>query len=291
MQFTPLADAQRRDFERDGFLVIPEALPAAMVERLLEVTDRLYAEGVAEQGLGERGFWQMRNCLVHDDAFLELLDWPLTVPLVVQLLSHNIQLITSHLVVRPQSPPGTEASYKQSGWHRDGGTGPSDLGEAQPRMFIKIAYWLSDLSESGRGAIRLLPGSNDTSVPPPDADFGREEDLEIQVKTGAAVLFENRTLHAVGPNLSELTRKSVFFGYGYRWLRPMDYITMPQELLERCDPIRRQLLGDCTEAMGYQLPKPEDVPLRTWLEEHTATVVSRQQETPGAFSSSAGGRS
>ena len=284
MEFTPLTERQRRDFERDGLLVVPDALPADLVQRLLEVTDRLYSDGVAADGLGERGFWQIRNCLVRNDVFLELLDWPATVPLVAQLLSHNIQLITSHLVVRPPSPPGTDQSYKQSGWHRDGGTSPSDLGLAQPRMFIKIAYWLTDLSETGRGAIRLLPGSNDTSMPPPGPD-DCEEELEVRAKPGTAVLFENRTLHAVGPNLSELTRKSVFFGYGYRWLRPMDYLAMPQELLERCDPIRRQLLGDCTEAMGYQLPKPEEVPLRAWLEEHTGSAVSPELETPGAFAS------
>lgn len=45
-----LTDEQRRQFERDGFLIVPEALPMAMVERLLEVVDRLY-----EQGCGRRG--------------------------------------------------------------------------------------------------------------------------------------------------------------------------------------------------------------------------------------------
>ena len=285
MDFTGLTPTQRQTFDRDGFLLIPDALPAAMVTRLLAVVDRLHAEGEKGDGLNDRGFWQMRNCLPRDDLFLELLDWPATVPLVVQLLSHNIQLITSHLVVRPPSPAGTGSSYKQSGWHRDGGTGPSDLGPAQPRMFIKIAYWLTDLSETGRGAIRLLPGSNDTAMAAPDADSGegREESLEIRVTPGTALLFENRTLHAVGPNFSEVTRKSLFFGYGYRWLRPMDYMTMPAQLLGRCDPIRRQLLGDCTGPMGFQLPEPADVPLRAWLAESTGEVPATHLETPGAF--------
>ena len=56
--------------------------------------------------------------------------------------------------------------------------------------------------------------------------------------------------HAVGPNHSTRVRESLFFGYGYRWLRPMDYVTMPAELLERCDPIRRQLLGDASTQLG-----------------------------------------
>ena len=280
MDFTQLGSQRRDDFERDGFLILPGALPKEMVERLLVVADRLQAEGMRTEGLNERGFWQMRNCLPEDDVFLELLDWPATVPLIVQLLNHNIQLITSHLVIRPPIPRDGDSSYGRSGWHRDGGTGPYDLGVAQPRMFIKIAYWLSDISEPERGAIRLFAGSNDTSVQPPEGDVDDQEQFAMRCQPGDAVLFENRTLHGVGPNFSELTRKSVFFGYGYRWLRPMDYITMPEELLERCDPIRRQLLGDCTGAMGYQLPEPDEVPLKAWLEDHTGETVDRTAEIP-----------
>ena len=254
MEFTPLTDEQRQSFDRDGFLVVPGALPDDLLQRLEAACDRLYAEGLAAEGLNDRGFWQMRNCLPRDDAFLELLDCPATVPLVVQLLSHNVQLITSHLVVRPPNPDGAGGNRKVSGWHRDGGTSPSDLGLAQPRMFIKIAYWLSDLAEPGRGAIRLLAGSNDTSVPKPEGDVDGEH-LEIRARPGDAVLFENRTLHAVGGNHSTVTRKSVFFGYGYRWLRPMDYASQPEKLLARCEPVRRAAARRQLRPHGLPAPR------------------------------------
>ena len=45
-----LTEQQRQEFERDGFLKVPGALPPSMVERLTEVVDRLYARGVAEEG-------------------------------------------------------------------------------------------------------------------------------------------------------------------------------------------------------------------------------------------------
>ena len=292
MEFTPLTEEQRGAFERDGFLVVADAIPPDLVERLLAAADRLFDEGLASDGLNDQNHWYLRNCLPRDDAFHDLLDWHTTVPLVVQLLNHNIQLITSHLIMRPPSPAGTDATNLQSGWHRDGGTAPSDLSAAQPRMSIKIGYWLSDLTRPGRGAIRFIPGSNDRSGKTPDTVDGRNPEgaVELQVSPGTAVLFENRTLHAVGPNLSEFTRKSVFFGYGYRWLRPMDYITMPPELIARCDPIQRQLLGDCTSPMGYQLPTDEDVPLRAWLEAHTGRDVDPRRETPGVFTSDGVGR-
>ena len=39
-------------------------------------------------------------------------------------------------------------------------------------------------------------------------------------------------------------------------------------LMERSDPIRRQLLGAKTYAMGTSSPREEDVPLRSWMLKH-----------------------
>jgi ectoine hydroxylase len=266
MESAVLTVEQRARFESDGFLVVPNALSSDMVERLTGVVDRLYEAGVRTQGLSKTHHWQMRNCVVADDLFLELLDWPATVPLVVDLLNWNIQLITSHCIVRAPSPPDAGAHWKAEGWHRDGGTSSTEMQEPHPRLFIKIAYWLTDLSEPGRGNIRFVPGSNRLMGRPAQAEgtpdpYGA---IEVCARPGDAVLFEQRTWHAVGANTSHLTRKSLFFGYGYRWMRPMDYVTMPPEILDRCNPIRRQLLGDAKTVLGHILPQDEDVPLKAW---------------------------
>jgi ectoine hydroxylase len=264
-----LTEEQRQQFARDGFLVVPDALPPAMVERLLAAVDRLYEQGLCEKGLSKVNHWELRNCLPADDLFLELVDWPTTFPLVVDLMNWNIHLITSHLVVRAPSPPEADAAWKATGWHRDGGTAATEMQEPHPLILMKIAYWLTDLSEPGRGAIRFIPGSHRLTGRPAQGEgepdpYGA---IELRAKPGDAVIFEQRMWHAVGPNTSEITRKSLFYGYGYRWLRPMDYVTMPQELLSRCDPIRRQLLGDASTQLGYWLPTDEDAPLRAWQRE------------------------
>ena len=45
-------------------------------------------------------------------------------------------------------------------------------------------------------------------------------------------------------------------------------MTIPEEMFERNDPIRQQLLGGGTNANGHFSPKDADVPLKVWLEEH-----------------------
>ena len=88
----------------------------------------------------------------------------------------------------------------------------------------------------------------------------------MTLKPGDAFLFEQRTWHGEGRNWSGHLRKTLFFGYGYRWVKPMDYILMPQELVDRCTPIQKQLLGVVTDPLSFYLPRDEDVPLKALVE-------------------------
>ena len=81
------------------------------------------------------------------------------------------------------------------------------------------------------------------------------------------MFFDRRLWHAASPNWSDVTRKILFYGYGYRWIRTKDDMTV-QELWPRCDPIRRQILGDGVNCNGHYTPTDDDVPLRVWLREH-----------------------
>jgi hypothetical protein len=42
-----------------------------------------------------------------------------------------------------------------------------------------------------------------------------------------------------------------------------------QHLYPELDPIRRQILGDGVNANGHFSPTDADVPLRSWLREHS----------------------
>jgi ectoine hydroxylase len=95
MEGSLLSPEQRKRFDSDGFLIVEDALPPDTVERLLEVVDRLYEEGRRNDGLTKTHKWDLRNCIVHDDLFMELLTYPKTFPLVVDLLGWNIKLSRS----------------------------------------------------------------------------------------------------------------------------------------------------------------------------------------------------
>ena len=86
--------------------------------------------------------------------------------------------------------------------------------------------------------------------------------------SGTAVLFDRRLWHASSPNYLDQSRKVLFYGYAYRWIRPKCIMDV-DDLRQKTTPIRRQLLGATASQDGYYLPSEGDVPLRTWLQENS----------------------
>ena len=189
-----------------------------------------------------------------------------SIPLVWDILGWNIQLYISHLIVYPAEPE--KDKVLTGGWHQNGGRPVREMERRQPRLSLKISYWLGDVDSPDNGAMRIIPGSHKRDALPLSSDSDSEKILDLCVKAGTAVLFDRRMWYRRGLNTSSTSRKVLFFGYSYRWLRGLDFNLMPQEVLKKCDPIRRQLLGDGVDIKGWWQPTEADVPLRTWIKEH-----------------------
>ena len=303
---TPL---QREEFDVRGFIVLEDFLSGDELTRLLEAVEEVADRVRGMEGLGRHDPFAVRNALAHHEAFLDLIDHPRMLPLVVDAIGWNIQIRTTHLDYRPPYPEGLEAGavgvgdgadneigYRNLSWHPDLASdylfmAPS-LDGRLPFMEVKVFYVLSDLSEPRSGNLWLVPGSHLRS-PDELAEMGRrvdpDEALELRLRPGAAVLWRTAVWHCVGPTFSHRTRKIMHVGYHYRWLRPTDYISQDQALLERSSPIRQQLLGalpgsghslgedpEIHPSSQYWITKdPDDVPLRAWAE---ARVETRQAQ-------------
>jgi ectoine hydroxylase len=253
-------------FEREGYLVVPNALPPAWVDRLEEAVDRIDAEQRRRQGLAPGATMALFDAITADPSFLELVDWPRTFPLAWDILGWNIQVYMSHLVVYPPESGPARAPTRAHGWHQDGGTPVHDMERPHPRLSFKVGFWISDTTSPDSGAMRIVPRSHRLDHLALDDDGEpRDPVVALRVARGTAVLCDRRLFHARSENRSQATRKSIFIGYGYRWLRGLDFNLHAPALLERCDPIRRQLLGDAMTQRGWWQPQAADVPLRAWM--------------------------
>lgn len=260
MEFTRLEHEQREFFDRNGYLVVRDALDPDMLARVTAACDR-----IADQNREEGSRRLSRdNVLPEDDVFLSLLTWDTTVPLVVQLLSFDIRLAKSHLIYKYPDPPDAAPS---TNWHRDFMESPFDLGPHRyPRMLIKVAYQLTATTALSGNTI-LLPGSNNLTrrLQVPEGRNDPDGAVELELQAGDAFLFESRTFHRVGLNRTDTPRKCLMMGYCYGWITPLDYDVQPDWLLHKVtDPIARQLVG------AHKNPSTIIDPwaLREWAEQH-----------------------
>ena len=246
--FTRLHDDQRKQFRDEGYLILRNALDEDTISRVVEAGDRLIATDARFNRYQTSEFYDgFRNCITMDDAFIPLLTNEVALPLVIQLLGSNLQLSTSHLIYRHPDPPGAPATVRRPGWHRDGGRTQLDLGQGNyPRLGLKCAFYLTDLSEPNSGVTMLAPGSNQLKerIEIPAGEVDPENALEPLLNPGDCVVFEYRTWHAGAPNFTDRTRKAIMIGYCYRWLKPMDYVKQDPEFVDKLSDIERYLVGE-----------------------------------------------
>ena len=263
-----LSEDERRTFDETGILQIENVLSPGQISALLQETDRIFESKLA-QGQDPHKALFYPNFIPDSPLFQDLVDYPKILPRVWGILGWNIYLYHAHLIVTP--PCGQLKDDKTFGWHQDSGRVNVEIEcHPRPRLSLKVAYFLSDASEPGRGNFWVVPGSHraDTLVRPPDGIGQPEGAVPVLAKPGTAVFFDRRLWHTASPNWSDITRKVLFYGYGYRWIRTKDDMTV-QSLWETSDPIRKQMLGWGVNCNGFYTPTDEDVPLRSWLREHS----------------------
>src|SRR6266705_496186 len=144
------------------------------------------------------------------------------------------------------------------------------------RLSVKLAYWLSDVSEPGRGNLKVVPGSHlvNRIDGPPRRDIrwpDPEGAIEVTAGPGDAVFFDRRIWHTRSRNYSAHTRKAVFFGYTYRWTAIRDEFApiRASDWSGRLTPVQQQLLGGAEELGGDHAwgHDPATTPLHGWLKE------------------------
>jgi ectoine hydroxylase len=268
VDFVQLTPEQRRSFNEDGFLVVPNALAKEAVDRVVEAGDRL-AEPLLRRpemtGRPEYNHLDLRPGLLREEPLFDLVDNSSTVPLVVQLLSPNIHLHSTTLIYkRPEAP---DAPTFRRGWHRDIRI-PRDLGhESLPLVGIKICYCLTDFHQPNSGMTLLARGSHlrtsALALPKGEVDPADAEVCDLKMNAGDAVLFENRLFHTATPNQSNRTSKVLMYGYAYRWMKTEVYLEIPDKgHLAKADPVARQLLGE------YRDVDTQPWALQRWAKRH-----------------------
>ena len=255
-------DKQKKDFERDGYIIIKNVLSPGLIDTLIDASERVDALERRFIGGCQDSWTNNFNVISHDDAFLNMVDYYKTLPKVWALLkSAQIQLYMSHLIVYPPEGDGVTPGHE---WHQDGCAVRDTMGFPQPALSLKVSYWLTDVKTPEYGPFRVLPGSHLMGDDFSDTEADKHI-KDLYVDAGDCVIFDRRLYHRRGVNTSDTVRRTLFMGYSYRWLRPLDYINY-EDILDKCSPVRQQLLGKAFWFNSYW--EPEELPLEHWIREN-----------------------
>ncbi|HEY1488812.1 MAG TPA: phytanoyl-CoA dioxygenase family protein [Micromonosporaceae bacterium] len=267
---TAISQAERDQFDRDGYLIIKGALDADEVAYYEDAIDRVYA---AQQ---TSGAMHILGAVANCPEAAGLVNHPATFRYVWSILGWNVHIYHSHLDVHPQI---TEKKPFRFEWHQDGGRQNRELEtEPRPRLSVKLAYWLSDVSETGRGNFTVVPGSHlqNRIEGPPRRDIewpAPEGAVEICASPGDVVFFDRRIWHTRSDNYSPITRKGMFFAYSHRWGYVRDEPLSDAQLAD-LSPVQRQLVGAPLAAPGQIAGDhqwghyPETTPVYGYLKEN-----------------------
>ena len=223
-----LTHTQKDAFERDGFLVLENIIPLELIHAMRDAGEKMAAE---DEPQTSRRTWHERAVL-RRPIFRKLLDVTELIEAERDLLGDDVQLLALDLLlVRPLSG--------NTGWHRD----VSFL--CNKTLSINTAIYLQDMTPE-LGLLYVWPGSHrrdDWVV----KDNQCPEAIPVQVKAGAAVLFDAALWHTGDKNTSpDKNRLAIFPFFGKYFVKRMDdYFTqpLPAELLHTKDPLKRQLFG------------------------------------------------
>ncbi|MBM7800538.1 ectoine hydroxylase-related dioxygenase (phytanoyl-CoA dioxygenase family) [Microlunatus panaciterrae] len=236
-----MTDEQRFLFDLNGFIVVRSALTAEEVARYRDGIYRLARQDLPAERWTSDGepLDQIRvQAINRDPMFLELVDHPVSLPLVQEIVGEPGILIDNDVELTPRN-------NKVQGWHRGIGTYGYALDAAGFHCtMVKCIWYLTDCGP-GDGPTRIVPGSHKSLIEPPSysEQAGPPGTQEVIVEAGDLLVFSEACLHAGNLNQSGRVRANMYFNYGPSWVQPWEGYRPAAELVERATGDRRQLLG------------------------------------------------
>lgn len=227
-----LTDAQFRQYQTDGYVVVEDALSPATVDRVKHRL-REYTHGDREpegfesqlEPAVERGEVEVDaeadavrkfeglGMVESDDVFRAVADDETLVSVASQLLGPNLKLLRSAAMFKPPEV-GSE-----KGFHQDAAYYP-----IQPMDHVTV--WIAlDEATPENGCMNVVPGAHrdgilgheaveyDTDIVIAERDFDRDDAVPVPMEAGDALFSHCLLPHYTAPNTTERWRRALIMAY------------------------------------------------------------------------------
>lgn len=244
-------DIQKYEFDRLGYLVIPQLLTPGEVAGLARAVDELEEHVAAniskpprkvspwsfssdyhrdeERGYHANGEKAKGKTFLIEDiwnaspAFDLLINHAKTMEYIRAIILETPTINNSELRIRyPRNATGTHMGGPISHKYRY-----AFSGGRIDCMMVRMIYFLHDV-EADQGVFSVVPGTHKSNYSSPYKDLGPDEEpgmIGLPVKSGDAILFTEHLRHGGLVNRSQQTRKTLHIGYGPPWMMSQNIAT------------------------------------------------------------------
>jgi len=220
---TEVAHDQRRQLLDDGYCVVEDVLPNALLAELRDDSARLADERLADDRVSQRSTGSMIN-VFELSRCVDLVTLPAALETLKQLGYEAPKFTSGYVISKPPDSPQLFWHYDWACWDDPGAFGP-----VPQQLFLM--YYLVDTTREN-GCLRVIPGSHRSNNPLHDLlaeahssqlaaakdldrpEFGtRPDEVNVPVKAGDVVIGDSRVLHASHANTTDTRRTVITLWY------------------------------------------------------------------------------
>jgi ectoine hydroxylase-related dioxygenase (phytanoyl-CoA dioxygenase family) len=242
----PNEDSHIRDIQEQGYTIIPNAVPEALLQGLVTAIKRLETQHAGVQRapdvLGKQRVGYKGKMLLNRDPIFQ---WALAFD---PLLAIAERMLGPEFLLHAAPTLAIEPGEPGQNLHTD----DLYMGIARPHdpLVLTVIWALVDFTEEN-GATRLVPGSHKWPEPPRAtyaeiAANPREIDtIGAPMKRGSILVIDSAIWHGAGANDSDRQRTGLAISYCRGWMRQQEnyQLGIPLETMRGFSPRLRQLCG------------------------------------------------
>ena len=221
--------AQIEEFQRQGFLVIPNALTSAEIARLNRAIDDDLRRNEREWVQFNDALTQTPDILSRTSEFDFAIENPAVLNFLRKLIGENVTFEEFLVMIRQP----TERPQDFKGWHRDL---IRDYNRRMEIEYLSVIYYLTEVGSSDH-CFSIVPETHARLVDlrPEEITPGRE--VDVIGPAGTAIVFHGRAIHSGKHKPQSRHRRTVHVSF---WSagkpRAQEWTPIPRRLYERSEP-------------------------------------------------------
>ncbi|HEX4693596.1 phytanoyl-CoA dioxygenase family protein [Sphingomonas sp.] len=236
------AEQHTEQLRREGWCIIPDALPAAAIADLdddLAVT--FDCTPFCRGGFYGETTKRFGRLLARSSHAAALVQHRTILDIVGALLSPYCDTIQLNVTQAIAIHPGAPAQLP----HRDQDMWAGPKGELE--YLVNVIWPLTEFT-AANGATMVWPRSHGRQALHAEPDA---QPVAAAMSPGSALVFLGSALHGAGANRSRDVRRGIVVGYALGWLKPYE-----NQWLAYPPPVARRFAPDLAALVGYRQHRP-----------------------------------